>query len=516
MSAPSLDRLYAETRARVERVRAAKDRVARANPVHLADHLDRHYHRRTHLDLIGKAFCDIAAGKVDRLLITTPPQVGKSVSAAIWGPFWWLINHPRHRVIVASYADSLALTRGRAVRRLVMEHGHRYGLGLDHASRSVNDWSLISGGGMRSVGVGSGLTGHSGNLLICDDPHKDRAEADSIRIRENIWDWWSSTALTRLAPGAPVVLIMTRWHPDDTAGRVLDQEGRAEEGGRWSVLKMPAFASEPDDPLGRELGDPLPHPAIDPADVERARQHWDDKRKTMIVRDWFALCMGDPQPAEGALVTETLMRERTHLPPPVEPMKTSVAVDPSGGGRDTAGVIGGFLGTDQRLYVTDDVTLTGPSEKWGMAAAMLAADIGAETIVVEANYGGDQARVVIRSAWDRAQREHPGDERFARLAPQIKLVRAKKGKLLRAEPIAQQLSDDRMRLGARLPELVHEWTHWQPTNPDSPGRIDASCYLAYHLLPVPGASAVVSSPAGVQRGQVSAPPGRTRLNRSGY
>src|SRR5699024_7974102 len=129
----------------------------------------------------------------------------------------------------------------------------------------------------------------------------------------------------------------------------------------------------------------------------------------------------------------------------------------------------------------------------------LAAAINAEVIVVEKNYGGDMARNVIRSAWDALARERSQDGRFTGLAPQVKLVTAKRGKLLRAEPVAQQLVEDRVRLGAALPELEEEWASWQPTDPDSPGRIDASCYLVYAVLPVPGAEAVVSSPTGVPR-----------------
>src|SRR5699024_10240157 len=138
-------------------------------------------------------------------------------------------------------------------------------------------------------------------------------------------------------------------------------------------------------------------------------------------------------------------------------------------------------------------------EAWARATCELAAAINVEVIVVGQNYGGDMARNVIRSAWDALARERSQDGRFTGLAPQVKLVTAKRGKLLRAEPVAQQLVEDRVRLGAALPELEEEWASWQPTDPDSPGRIDASCYLVYAVLPVPGAEAVVSSPTGVPR-----------------
>lgn len=293
--------------------------------------------------------------------------------------------------------------------------------------------------------------------------------------------------------------------------RILEQDGTEEEGGLWRVVKIPAFAG-PGDPIGRRVGEPLPHPKIPASNIDAARAHWEGRRRSSTVRDWNSLYQLDPQPAEGALVDASLIRARTHYPPPATPVKAAVAVDPSGGGRDTAGVIGGFLGDDRRLYVTDDASLVGPSELWGKAACELAARIDADTIVVEHNYGGDMTKVVVRSAWDRLARDNLHDPRYQRPAPRVKPVHAKKGKLLRAEPIAQQLSDDRMRFGSHLPEVMHEWTTWQPTDTNSPGRIDASVYLAYELLPVPGAAMMVSTPAG-RKGAATAKQSGPRITR---
>src|SRR5690606_5721943 len=141
---------------------------------------------------------------------------------------------------------------------------------------------------MRAAGVGGSLTGMAGDIGLIDDPHKDRAEADSEEIRENVWDWYSSTFSTRLSPGAPRILIMTRWHPDDLAGRLIKQEGTVDEGGKWIIIVLPAFARE-GDPLGREPGEPLTHPKIDEDDAEGARAHWEEKRRTSTPRDWAAL-----------------------------------------------------------------------------------------------------------------------------------------------------------------------------------------------------------------------------------
>jgi hypothetical protein len=499
----------AELIAEAEAINRAADRAALEDPSTLMRHLLPGYKRRSHLRHIGGHLADVGAGRCKRLLVTTPPQVGKTVTAVVGNAFWWLANNPAHRVIIGSYGMSLAVNRGRSIRKMVIEHGSRYGLTLERGASSAADWELVSGGGVKSVGVGAGVTGSPGDIALLDDPHKSRAEADSLRIRDRVYDWYSGDLLSRLAPGAPVILIMTRWHPDDLAARVLADEGREDEGGRWRVVHLPALSlGATIDPLGRPQGEPLPHPKIKPGDREGALSHWREKRRASTVRDWFALYMGDPQPAEGALVTRQLLKERrcfqTSPPSCPEPVKAAVAVDPSGGGRDVAGVIGGYLAADRRLYISHDRSKAMSSEQWSREACLLAVEIDADRIIAEANYGGDMVKLAIRTAWAQLQREEldrlRGDvgaevyeqtglyrdaAQFNRLPPRIVVVHAKKNKLLRAEPIAQQWIVDRIRTANYLPEMEEEWATWQPDSTDSPGRIDASVYLAYGLLPPP-------------------------------
>ncbi|WP_019548462.1 terminase large subunit domain-containing protein [Streptomyces sulphureus] len=473
------------------------------------------YRVRAHTRLIASALAELGPD-ADRLLVTTPPQVGKSVLVSELLPIWWLARRPADRIAIASYAGSLATKKSRAVRRLVAEHGEAFGLHLQRGEQTAYDWSLAEGGGVRAVGVGGGLTGHPiTGVGIVDDPHKDRSEADTALMREHVWDWWSSVFLSRLRPGVPVVLVQTRWHPNDLAGRVLDHEGTTAEGGRWRVVHLPALATQETDPLGRAAGEPLTHPAL--ADEARAEllAHWHDKRRTTTPRDWGALYQGDPQPAAGALLTHAEMAD-AYCPSPTAPTRRAVAVDPSGGGRDTAGVVAGYLGTDQRLYLTHDRTRQMSSDQWARAACTLAAETEATLIHVEKNYGGDMVTLAIRTAWDALQRERTIAAEA--LPPFVQPVTARAGKLLRAEPVAQQWREGRVRLAAHLPELVSEWVSWQPGS-DSPGRIDASVYLAYGLLRAPGARESISSPAGVSLSSVGtgrASVGAATIGRSGY
>ncbi|MGW2768287.1 hypothetical protein [Streptomyces sp. NPDC001275] len=315
-------------------------------------------------------------------------------------------------------------------------------------------------------------------------------------MREQVHDWWSSAALKRLQSDRnAVVAIQTRWHPDDFSGRRMEEEGRLEKGGRWNVVHLPAIANPSKfgpDPLGRVDGYPLPHPKIPTRNRRALLAWWADVKSTSSVRDWHAMAQGDPQPAEGALVSRELLRMIRDGTTKVEPQKKAVAVDPSGGGRDVAGVIAGFLGEDKRVWITHDVSAAMSSAEWFTVASLLAYETNAAVIYVEWNYGRDMCTLAIRTSWETLQREGRISE--SHLMPLIQPVQAKQGKLLRAEPIAQQMVQDRVRLRGAFTDLENEWATWMPTDPDSPGRIDASCILVYGLVPEANQGAIAHPP----------------------
>ena len=215
-------------------------------------------------------------------------------------------------------------------------------------------------------------------------------------------------------------------------------------------------------------------------------------KKTSNVRDWHALSQGDPQPAEGALVSRALLRAIRDGVTKVEPQKIAVSIDPSGGGRDTAGIVGGFLGADNRVWITHDRSAAMSSVEWSRAAALLAHETDAAVIYVEWNFGRDMCVLAISTAWEALQKE--GRIPKKKLMPLIAPVHAKQGKLLRAEPVAQQMVEDRVRLRGMMTDLENEWATWMPTDADSPGRIDASCVLVYGLIPEANQGAIVHAP----------------------
>ncbi len=249
------------------------------------------------LDLIDQALVDVLNQPDGRLIITMAPQEGKSTRVAQDFPTQALADNPDRRVVVASYGQSLAVRNGRASRRRIEGHAHRHGLRIAPDNGAVHDWTLAGHqGGVLSVGIGSGLTGRPADVLVIDDPIKDRKEADSAVYRQGVWDWWTDVASTRLAPGAPVIIILTRWHEDDLAGRLL----AAEDGHLWRVLNIPAQADHDPakgqtDPLERQPGEFMESAR------KRTPEQWQAIKVRSGARTWASLYQGRPAPAEGSL-----------------------------------------------------------------------------------------------------------------------------------------------------------------------------------------------------------------------
>ncbi|HEX6970226.1 MAG TPA: phage terminase large subunit [Micromonosporaceae bacterium] len=266
-----------------------------STPGKMARSLDAKTVQTPALDLIDAALVEVADGKCDRLIISMPPQEGKSQRASRRFPTWCLVRNPDMRIVNASYEHGVARRWGRAVRNDIQAHPE-LGLVVRSDTKAAHEWQLDGHeGGMYCAGVGGALTGRPVDLLIIDDPVKGPKEADSPTYRDAVWDWWESVASTRLAPGAPVVLIMTRWHEDDLAGRLI-----RDEPGRWKVLNIPAQAEHrPEygetDPLGREPGEYMLSAR------GRTTEQWERIRTERGSRVWSALYQGRPSPGEGLI-----------------------------------------------------------------------------------------------------------------------------------------------------------------------------------------------------------------------
>lgn len=233
----------------------------------------------------------IASGRSDRLMLLLPPGSGKSTYASVLFPVWWFTQHPRSAIFAAAHTANLAAHFGRRARNLIAEHATHLGFSLARDARAATNWSTDQDGDYHAVGVGGPIAGRRADLLLIDDPVKSQRQAYSFAIREQVWEWYRTDLTPRLKPGGRVVLIMTRWHPDDLSGRLLVEQQAG--GDPWRCIRLPALAEE-NDALDRSPAAPL-WPEWESAEA-LAR-----KRATVGERAWAALYQQSPQLLQGLL-----------------------------------------------------------------------------------------------------------------------------------------------------------------------------------------------------------------------
>ena len=275
---------------------------------------------------------DVAAGKSPRLLLMCPPRAGKSeIGSRHFAPFV-LGHHPDWEIIASSHTGSLVMSFSRYIRDLLRDPSYSAvfpNTKLDPQSQSVENWNLTQGGGYLAAGLGGAITGRGAHILILDDLVKDIEAADSQLQRDNAWDWYISTAYTRLAPGGGVCGIMTSWHDDDFAGRI--QAAMASGGGDvFEVVKYPAINDLGDEYILADdhiiqlpAGSKIPEDAK-PTRVKDSALHperYDVEALLRIKRNfygagqqrmWASLYQQNPAPEDGAYFTRTMFKPYTY------------------------------------------------------------------------------------------------------------------------------------------------------------------------------------------------------------
>ncbi|TFH19573.1 MAG: terminase [Myxococcales bacterium] len=257
-----------------------------------------------HLELLAGRLEAVERGDLARLMVLMPPRHGKSLLASTMFPAWYLGRHPDRTVLFAAYASELARDFGRRVRNLVASDEHRATFprcSISRDSSSTERFDLLAGGAYYAVGRGGSITGRGADVVLVDDPLKDRAEADSAAVRKSLHAWYSDVAYTRLQPGGAVIVINTRWHEDDLSGWLLEEH--PEEG--WEVISLPAIAEA--DEEHRLEGEPL-WPGRFPAPVlERIRG-------VLGGASFASLYQQRPAAVEGAIFKRAWWRTYTDVP----------------------------------------------------------------------------------------------------------------------------------------------------------------------------------------------------------
>lgn len=242
----------------------------------------------------------------DILVLSIPPQHGKSMTITETLPSWYLGKFPTKRIIEASYSEDFAQLFGRRNLRKI----EQFGKGLFNIEKGKiannTEFELSNGiGGMISRGILSGVTGRPADLMIIDDPVKNRQEADSKTYRDRIWAEWNDSFKSRLSFGAKVIIIQTRWHEDDFAGRIIKNEKHV------TVINLKCEADN-NDPLGRKPGE-----ALCP-EIGKGNEWLKDFKSTFTTKEgnrtWNALYQGSPTPDDGNIFKRKWFQYYEKLP----------------------------------------------------------------------------------------------------------------------------------------------------------------------------------------------------------
>ncbi len=440
-----------------------------ATPAELAKRVIPGYRITPALALISDALASAITGTDRRVIISVCPREGKSVLVSQVGTLFALALNPDERVILTSYADSLAQEHSRAARDLVAEHPDLLGLTLAADKTSAGRWRVEGrAGGLLAAGILSGITGFGADLLLVDDPVKNAQEADSAAQRRKVLHEFRSTLMTRLHPGASVVIIGTRWSEADLIGSLLRDEPHT-----WQHINIPAVAEAGiPDALDR-----APGVAMSSA-MGRTPEQFADLRRTAGERAWYALFQGVPSSPEGGLIRRDWL-DTWRLPAaPQRPLKTVVGVDPSdSGSRDACGIVAASVTADGTVAVIADLSAPMTSDQWARTAVDLAIDVGASEIGVEGFAARETYIRVVKDALRRAKLDSP--IRVTAWPPRAS-GRGGGDALARSAALIQGLEVGTCRIAGYLSDLEDAAVTWQPGQhqPDSL----AALVVAHDLL----------------------------------
>lgn len=335
----------------------------------------------------------------DRIIILTPPRHGKSSLISHYLPPWWLGRRPDERILLTSYSDRFAKLWGRRARDVFFEYADPvFNLKIGRSQQATDDWGIQGHqGSMSTAGVGGTITGRGADLLIIDDPVKDAVEAESERQREKVWDWWQSTSGSRLEPNACVVVIMTHWHQDDLAGRLI-QDMVSGDGEQWKVIRMPAIATEDETwtedgwSWTRKAGEALWTDRYDIPALSRIQKRVGEKW-------WSALYQQQPNPKAGNLAKRTWFKIVGAIPS--TGLKRCRYWDCAGtdetAGRDpdwTVGALVAWHAATKTAYLEDVIRVRATSGDVDRLIQVTAKLDGPSVAIVEEEEGGSSGKAV--------------------------------------------------------------------------------------------------------------------------
>ena len=219
---------------------------ARKNLLNYYLYTKKNYIPGKHFETICEKLEDILNTKTKRLMISLPPQHGKSETCSVRFPAYYLSKFPDKRVVLTSYSLEQALKQSRRCREVFFSEANKrlfpQSVPLINSKQfktSDKEWETSERGSYYAVGIEGPLTGRGFDIGIIDDFLKDRIAANSELQKNRILDWYKSVFLTRQSPDAAIIIIATRWATDDLIGHLLEHSGE-----KWDVIKFPAINKE--------------------------------------------------------------------------------------------------------------------------------------------------------------------------------------------------------------------------------------------------------------------------------
>lgn len=283
----------------------------------------------------------VLKGESPRVMIFMPPRHGKSETSTKKFPAWVLGKSPEFPIIVSTYSQDLSTKFGQGTRDLMGSVNYQaiFDTRLRSDTQAKASWMTNQGGGYEAVGVGGSITGKGFKLGIVDDPFKNDEEAESEVIRDKVHDWYKTTFYTRQEGNAAIVIILTRWHDDDLAGRLIMEQSESETNGdshfdKWEIINFPAIATHEE--KFRKEGEALWPAKFDLEKLERTK-------KTLGPYKWSALYQQNPVDAESQEFKREWVKHR-----PLEEIKRLstrnwLTIDPASAMRGDSDNIGATL-----------------------------------------------------------------------------------------------------------------------------------------------------------------------------
>ncbi len=337
---------------------------------------------------------DFADGKIKKLMVFMPPQHGKSEGSTRRLPAYILGRDPNRKVAVVSYSAPKARKFNREIQRIIDTPEYHEIFPETSLSGSQNAESSTSWirthdefeivnykGGCKTVGVGGPLTGEPVDTMIMDDLYKDAKTAWSPTVRESVSDWYDTVADTRLHNDSQQLIVFTRWHQDDLAGRLLREQGiyhPTENKNGWVVIIYQAIkVGKPTDYDPRQEGEAL---WPERHNVEKLLA---SRKKNPHVFE--SLYQQDPKPLEG-LMYERGFREYEIIPFSSKMVRKNYT-DTADTGEDFLCSIN-YVETETANYVTDVLYTQKPMEFTEPKTAEMLSREKVEEANIESNNGG--------------------------------------------------------------------------------------------------------------------------------